>query len=65
MKLYDFDFGGGSGEDGLYPELSAVGAVFFGGEYLSEDIFGVVQFLIFFVFVIGVVFGGPAEQHGS
>lgn len=47
MQLYDFDFGGRSGEDSLHPELSIIGAMFLGGQYLSEDVFGVVLFLFF------------------
>ena len=31
MQLDDFDFGGRSGEDSLYPELPIVGAMFLGG----------------------------------
>lgn len=53
MQLYDFDFGGRGGEDSLHPELSIIGTVLLGRQYMSEDVFGVVL-LVFFLH-LGVV----------
>ena len=50
LKLDDLYFGGGCGEDGLDPELSIFGSMLFGRKYFAEDIFGVMNFLIFFCF---------------
>jgi hypothetical protein len=63
LKLYNFYFGGGGGEDGLYPELLVVGAVFLGGEYFSEYIFCVVIILIFFISAVGVAAVAGADQN--
>lgn len=65
VELYDFYFGGGGGEYGLYPELSVIGAVFFGGEYLAEYVFGVVLFVFFLGFGVVGGFGGAAHEDGG
>ena len=62
VELYDFNFGGWGGEYGLYPCLSIVCFMFFGRQYLSEDIFCVMQ-LIFLFFFLLVVFGVAAEEY--
>jgi hypothetical protein len=65
MQLDDFDFCGRSGEDSLHPELPIISAVFLGGQYLSEDVFGVV--LLLFFLGLGVVgcFGRAADEDGG
>ena len=62
LELDDLDFGGGGGEDGLDPELSFFGSMFFGGEYFAEYIFGVMNFLIFFCFFGLSGFAGADED---
>ena len=65
MQLNDLYFGGRGGEDSLDPELSIISPMFFGREYLSKDILGVVQLLIFLGFFVLVVFAGSAKEYGG
>jgi hypothetical protein len=63
VQLDDLDFGGGSGEYGLHPELPIVCSVFFRREDLSEDVFGVVLFVLLLGLGILVGLGRAADQH--
>lgn len=63
VELHNFDFGGGGGEDGLHPELSVVGAVLFGRQDLSEDVLGVVLFVLLLGLGVRGGFGRAADQN--
>ena len=63
VELDDFDLGGRRRENGLDPELSVVGAVLLGRQDLSEDILGVMELLLSFLFVGST--SSSRQQHRS
>jgi hypothetical protein len=65
VELDDLYLGGGSGEDGLNPQLTVVSAVLLGREDLSEDVLSMVLLIFFLGLSVVGCLGGAAHQDWS